>query len=453
MGVPIGLINASWGGTPAEAWTSRPALEADAAFDPYLKQWDEIIADFPRASDEYKKQLAQWKTDTAQAEADGKPAPRAPTFPMGPNHPHRPATLFNGMIAPLLPFSMRGAIWYQGESNSGRADTYYKLLPAMIRDWRAQWKEGDFPFYFVQLPNFGARNDLPVDDTSAWAKLREAQLQTLALPNTGMAVTIDVGEADNIHPRDKQTVGFRLAQAALAGTYKQKVAGSGPVFESMKIEEGKARLKFKNVDGGLKSKSAEALSKPAEPIAAAAEYPDLPSGHWAYSALDKIIKAGLTERIPTCSSNANVTYTRYEFAVAIARTMERMASPSPEIRKPIDLAARNALTALQWEFGVELRNLGVRLGSLEARKGAPDIIPREGCDLQGFAIAGEDHKWAWANAQIWGDEIIVSSEAVPNPVAVRYAWGNNPPANLYNGAGLPASPFRTDDGGDINVGK
>jgi sialate O-acetylesterase len=233
------------------------------------------------------------------------------------------------MIAPLLPFAIRGAIWYQGESNAGRAYQYRTLFPTMIRDWRTAWSQPDFPFYFVQLANWQPVKTEPGE--SEWAELREAQTMTLRERHTGMAVIIDIGEANDIHPRNKLDVGKRLAAWALAETYHQQVESSGPLYDSFAVKGDTIRIKFKHVDGGLKT----------------------------------------------------------------------------------------------------------------ADGGSP----------KGFAIAGADHKFVWAEARIEGDSIVVSSKSVPHPLAVRYAWADNPMSNLYNVAGLPASPFRTDDWPGVTVNR
>lgn len=236
------------------------------------------------------------------------------------NGPNRPTVLYNAMIHPYLQFSIKGAIWYQGESNADRAYQYRELFPTMIKDWRQKWGQGDFPFYFVQLANFMQVDNTPVE--SAWAELREAQQKTLALPNTGMATIIDIGDAKDIHPKNKQEVGRRLALIALAKTYGKKINYSGPVYQSNKVEGKQIRLTFGNTENGLKA--------------------------------------------------------------------------------------------------------------------------ADGAALNGFAIAGADKKFYWAKASIEGNQIIVRSDQVANPVAVRYAWGNNPVCNLVSNDGLPASPFRTD---------
>ncbi|MGQ9523423.1 MAG: sialate O-acetylesterase [Armatimonadota bacterium] len=327
LGVPVGLINTSWGGTPAEAWTSRSALESEEILKPILERWDHELANYPQALARYREALAKWEEEATKARQKGKTPPEKPKEPGDPTaNPWLASGLYNGMIAPLTPYAIRGAIWYQGESNADRAYQYRTLFPAMIRDWRRAWQIGNFPFFFVQLANFMDTKPEPADD--AWAELREAQLMTLSLPKTGMAVTIDIGDAKDIHPRNKQDVGYRLALAALKVAYGQDVVHSGPLYKSMKIEGDKVRIRFTNVGGGL-----------------------------------------------------------------VAR-------------------------------------------------GGP---------LKGFAVAGADRKFVWANAEIDGDTVVVWSEHVPKPVAVRYAWASNPVCNLYNAAGLPASPFRTDDWPGVTV--
>jgi sialate O-acetylesterase len=319
--VPVGMIHSSWGGTPAESWTSRGTLEADPDFKSILDSGTKLLSPYPGIFQEFEQQLARWRQDSDKAESQGAPVPELPASPNDPRrHSWRPAGLFNAMVMPLTPYAIRGAIWYQGESNAGRPAQYRKLFPAMIRDWRRAWGEGDFPFLFVQLANWGIHSP-----QSNWPELREAQLMTLSLPKTGMAVTIDIGDGSDIHPRNKQDVGFRLALAAQAIAYKQDVMYSGPIYQSMAGEGGRIRLHFKDVYGGLMAKNASGLK------------------------------------------------------------------------------------------------------------------------ISGFEIAGPDRKFESAEAEIDGDTIVVHSGKVNQPAAVRYAWGMNPSCNLYNRAGLPASPFRTDD--------
>ena len=330
LDVPVGLIHTSWGGTPAESWTSMEKLETLPDCAPLLARWEKILADYPQAAAAYQKKIEEWKQAAEKAKAEGKNPGRPPRGPHGPDSAHRPANLYNAMIAPLVPYGIRGAVWYQGESNAGRAYQYRSLFPAMIENWRESWdqpgKWRHFPFYFVQLANFRERKPEPAP--SDWAELREAQSMTLSLKNTGQAVTIDIGDAKDIHPRNKQDVGKRLALNALHQVYGQDVAYSGPMCEGMKIRGDKVTLRFDHADGGLVAK---------------------------------------------------------------------------------------------------------------------------GGTLKGFAIAGTDKTFVWADAMIEGNTVIVSSDRVAEPVAVRYAWADNPECNLYNGAGLPASPFRTDDWPGITI--
>ena len=327
LDVPIGLIHTSWGGTPAEAWTKREALEKVADAAPILERYDDAVAGYPQAMKEHEQKVIEWKKAVEKARAEKKKIPRGPRAPFGPGHPHSPAGLYNAMIAPLIRYGISGAIWYQGESNVSRAYQYRKLFPAMIKNWRNDWGLGDFRFLFVQLANFMAVKPEPAE--SAWAELREAQLMTLALPKTGMAVIIDIGEANNIHPKNKQDVGKRLALWALSRSYGKKLVYSGPIYKSMKVEGNNIILDFEHVGGGL---------------VAAGDEP-----------------------------------------------------------------------------------------------------------LKGFAIAGTDREFVWADAKIDGDTVVVSGNEDSAPVAVRYAWADNPVCNLYNEEGLPASPFRTDDWPGITV--
>jgi sialate O-acetylesterase len=485
LGVPIGLIHSSWGGTPVEAWTSRKAFLAKEPLAPIVRNYLASLKDFPERKAAYSRELAAWKervyhNDTGNegfgmgyaspdrntsswrqvtlpnlievtegrqmdgavwyrktidvpAEWAGKdlrlvlgtiddfddtyfngrkiggidektpfwyaidrvyPVPRAlvhtgpntiavrvfdqfgtggftgganelkiapadgsadpiflegpwlskieryiepateevvqskPQPPYGPGHPWAPGGLFNGMIAPIIPYAIKGVIWYQGEANVNYAYQYRDMFPAMIEDWRKRWDEGDFPFYFVQLPNYTERTTDPVE--SNWAELREAQARALSLPNTGMATIIDLGEANDIHPKNKREVGRRLSLIALARDYGIPGVFSGPTFKSVQFANGEAQIQFDNVAGGLKSVDGGAIG--------------------------------------------------------------------------------------------------------------------------GFTIAGSDHKFYWGVAKIQGNTIVVSNPYVPNPIAVRYAWANNPYVNLVNSEGLPATPFRTDDWPGITSG-
>ena len=257
LGVPIGLIHSSWGGTPAEAWTSRPVLEQLDECKPILERFQQALERYPKAMEAYDKRVEDWKQKVKDAKAAGEPPPRRPRPPMGETSPHSPAGLYNGMINPLVPYAIRGAIWYQGESNAGRAYQYRKLLPAMIECWRKPWAQGDFPFGIVQLANFrGQQTD--ANEASTWAELREAQSMTAqGVPNTGLAVIIDIGEAKDIHPRNKQDVGKRLGAWALAKVYGQQRVYSGPILESMSVEGSKIRLKFTHVGSGLTVRDGE----------------------------------------------------------------------------------------------------------------------------------------------------------------------------------------------------
>ncbi|MCR4414082.1 MAG: sialate O-acetylesterase [Thermoguttaceae bacterium] len=288
LGVPVGMINASWGGTPAESWTSRKALESESCTVPILQRWEK-------------------NTDQ--------------------KNPWRPASLYNGMIAPVVPYAIRGAIWYQGESNIGRAWQYRTLMPLLIRDWRAAWGQGDFPFGLVQLAPFTYGPAAAIQ----CAELREAQtLTVLNTPNVGMAVTMDIGNPKDIHPKNKQDVGKRLGLWALAKVYGKPVVYSGPMYKSMAVEGNKVRIRFDHVGSGL--------------------------------------------------------------------------------------------------------------------------VTRDGKAPTHFTVAGADQKFHPATAAIDGDSVVVHSDQVPQPVAVRYAWKDDDEPNLANKEGLPASPFRTDSWKSLTEG-
>ena len=277
-GVPIGLIHSSWGATSAQAWTSLGGLEKEPTLHRYVEQFKELAANFAKASATYPRELAicqeackkwddevggaynqtlkAWRAENQKLKLEGKPAipqpapvqPR-PTMPLSPDgYPNNPTVLFNGMIAPLVPYAIKGVIWYQGEGNAGQSQEYRTLFPRLIADWREKWGQGDFPFLFVQVAPF---QNLPPG-------IREAQLLSWQkTPNTAMVVTTDVGDATDIHPRQKEPVGARLALAARALAYGEKIEYSGPVFDALNIDGGRAVLRFKHLGSGLLAKDGE----------------------------------------------------------------------------------------------------------------------------------------------------------------------------------------------------
>jgi sialate O-acetylesterase len=328
LNIPVGVIQTAWGGTPAEAWTSVTSLAADPALISVFSDWGKVTENYADQIARYPIQVKQWEAAAAKAKAEGREPPRRPAPPNDPaNHQWMPGGLYNAMIAPLTPYAIRGAIWYQGENNAGkkRAYVYRRLFPAMIQDWRRAWAIGDFPFLFVQLANFG--KNAP---DSQWPELREAQAMTLQLANTGMAVTIDIGNPNDIHPTNKQDVGLRLGLAARAVAYGEKIPYSGPVFRRAVREGASLRLWFDHAEAGLSAKGGE---------------------------------------------------------------------------------------------------------------------------LRGFEIAGRDGKFTAAQARIDGSSVVVSSPDLREPVSARYAWAESPECNLYNSAGLPASPFRTYEWEDARLHK
>ena len=318
LNVPVGLINSSVGGTPIESWIAPEAQQAS----PDLKGFFDSARNAKKAADpaqakaKFDADLAKWQEAAKKAKADGKPAPRRPQDPAAlAERKGNVGGLFNGKIAPLIPYAIRGALWYQGEANStpDKAPFYHAQLSLLVNDWRARWGY-DFPFAWVQLPNFGGAG-------REWPLVREAMLKTLALPKTGMAITIDIGEEKDIHPKNKQDVGRRLAAWALGTVYGQAAATSGPLPAGHQVRGSDVVLSFTHTDGGLVAKGGE---------------------------------------------------------------------------------------------------------------------------LKGFVIAGADQQWKPAQARIEGNTVIVSHPDVKAPVAARYGWENFPVCTLFNGAGLPASPFRTD---------
>ena len=336
--VPVGLIGTNWGGTRIEPWTPPvgfrqvPELkEISAAVDRY----DPSTPAGKATWEKYVSDVEKWVNMTEAALKNGGPV-TAPVSPPGYTNATEPTAIYNSMVHPLAPYGLRGAIWYQGESNGGEGVEYFHKMQALIEGWRTVWGQKDFPlyFYFVQLADFQQPTNDPAGG-DGWARIRDAQTQSLTIPNTGMAVTIDIGAANDIHPRNKQDVGGRLALWALRDVAGQDVVVSGPKYKSMEVDGNKIRISYDHVGGGLMVGKKDGLS------------------------------------------------------------------PTEEVSS----------------------------GTLER-----------------FAIAGEDKVWQWADAKIDGDTVVVSSEKVAKPVAVRYAWSMNPAgANLYNKAGLPAVPFRTDD--------
>jgi sialate O-acetylesterase len=330
LDVPIGLIDDAWGGSACEAWVRRDLLEKDEKYKPLIARWEQIernlaAVDSATAEADYQKRVAEWQTAVDEARAQNKPLPPRPQNPVAPLTGNaRPGNIYNGVLKPTIGYGIRGVIWYQGESNAGRAYQYRDLFPLMIQSWRDEWQIGDFSFYWVQLADFMAEKPEPAG--SNWAELREAQTMTMSkLPNTGEAVIIDLGEGRDIHPRNKQDVAKRLARWALARDYgMSNVPYHSPQYKSMERQGNKIVLSFDHAGSGL-----------------------------------------------------------YTF----------------DTTNPV-----------------------------------------------GFAIAGEDKKFVWADAKLVGtDRIEVSNDKVNEPVAVRYAWADNPVCNVYSREGLPLTPFRTDD--------
>lgn len=316
--VPVGLIHTSWGGSPAEVWMSGPALEASAEYR------SDILGAYEGAKARYDEAVANWTAAKAKAEAEGKQFTQGRPWPAW-----KPTELYNGMIAPLLPCAIQGAIWYQGESNAGRAWQYRRLFADMIRNWRRDFGQDSFPFLAVQLAPWDKNRKRSLEEITAepvdsdWAELREAQdIAARTLPNVGIAVITDVGDKDDIHPTRKVPVGERLAMAACAIAHGGRETGLSPTYHKVEFEDSRAEVSFNHVKGALKC---------------------------------------------------------------------------------------------------------------------------EGERLTGFAIAGADRKFVWANAQIEGRRVEVWSDQVPEPVAVRFGWADYPVVNLYSAQGLPVSPFRTDD--------
>lgn len=309
--VPIGIIESAWGGTPAEAWTSMHALSQDAALMPVFSAWSAMSDNESVTRREEDKERKEVEQKYGPQEDENLRLPWHPVF-----NSWAPASLYNGMIAPLTKFPIRGVIWYQGESNTDvlRYRVYGRLFQTLIQDWRAAWTQGNFPFLFVQIANYHTGPD------DHWPEVREAQRQALQLANTAMVVTIDIGDPQNIHPTDKQDVGYRLALAARAVAYHEHLEDSGPLYHSMSRDGATLHLYFDHADEGLMMK---------------------------------------------------------------------------------------------------------------------------GQQLQGFEIAGLDGKFVPATARIDGATVVLSSPSVEKPTQARYGWSGDPVCNLFNKAGLPASPFHT----------
>jgi sialate O-acetylesterase len=342
--VPIGIVHSSKGATPIESWMSPAALASDPAFAIVSERWQHTLAEYPARQAAHVARLAEWTKAEEAAKlaamnrmagtAKRSPSPAAgtpphaewlrgnprPRAPRGPGDPWTPSGLFNGMINPLLPYAMRGVLWYQGESNAERAAEYHPLFAAMITAWRAHFGQGDFPFYWVNLADYAVPAD-GGEKGRSYAFLREAQTKTLALPNTGQALAIDLGDPRDIHPANKQEVARRLALLARNRIYEQVVDDTGPTFDSATREGSALRVRFRHAGSGL------------------------------------------------------------------------VAHDKP---------------------------------------------------VQSLELAAADRIFHPAEGRIERDTIVVTSGAVREPVAVRYAWTNAPEANLYNGAGLPAVPFRSD---------
>ncbi len=317
LGVTVGLIHSAYGGTPAEAWTDAARLTADPELASIVERWERRVS-------AYQVDLAAYEAARASGESDA-------SMPVEPPARYAPGGLFNAMIHPLIPYAVRGAVWYQGESNVWRAMQYRPLLTTMIEDWRQRWGQPSFAFGIVQLPNYENPPRVP-PGVYSWAELREAQFAIARdLDEVGLAVTIDIGDPTDIHPLNKQDVGRRLGLWALDEAYGGEGVSSGPLYRDYEIVGDKVYLSFDHVGSGLE--------------------------------------------------------------------------------------------------------------------------PREGDELKGFVIAGPDRKFRWAKAVIEGDRVVVSEQKVPEPLAVRYGWADNPAwANLINREGLPASPFRTDDWESVTQG-
>ena len=339
LDVPIGLISSNWSATSIEPWLCREGL----ASVPELKGFSKLAEDASpdtetgkKRTQEYQINMKTWQILAEKAQADKQALPAAPDLPPGMSGNSGALThIFNGLIHPLVPFAMRGVIWYQGESNGGDNDIYMHKMQALVGGWRHVWQQGDFPFYWVQIANLGKVDPDKPEMGDGWCKVREAQRKALTIPNTGMAVTIDIGDTKDVHPKNKQDVGKRLAAWALAKDYGKKIECSGPLFQKFAVEGNKIRIGFDHTGSGL---------------------------------------------------------------------------------------------------------------MIGEKSGLEPVREASGVKLKWISIAGADKKFYWAEAVVDGKTLVVSSDKVANPVAVRYAFAMNPEgANLYNKEGFPASPFRTDE--------
>lgn len=251
--IPVGLINTSWGGSGVETWISRKGFDRNDTTKRVYARWRDVVENHAEEGIEYYNEMGRWIDDLYHAMYSKQPLPQyaeAPdTDPAMPVFPTVPTWTYNAMIAPITLFPVTGAIWYQGETNAGRAWDYRDLFPALIADWRDKWENPDMPFLYVQLANY--KTGMQPIDESTWAELREAQLMTLDMPNTGMAVAIDIGESEDIHPRNKQEVGRRLALQALKVAYGRDILASGPLYDSMTVRDGEVHLRFTSTGSGL----------------------------------------------------------------------------------------------------------------------------------------------------------------------------------------------------------
>ena len=257
MKVPFGLIHTSWGGTPAQAWTSREALTRDAALMPLLGEWSKVLDAYPDSFAKYQKAMVEWD----KSPKDSTPAPRRPAMPMGPGHSHQPTGLYNAMIHPIVKYTIKGMLWYQGETNASRiqAPLYRRLFETMIQDWRKNWEQGDFPFLWVQLANYAKTGP-------DWVIVQEAQANATELKATGMAVINDIGTPGDIHPTNKQDVAARLVRIARHVAYREDLVYSGPRFRQATTETAttgdraaRIRVWFDSVGGGLKARDGAAV--------------------------------------------------------------------------------------------------------------------------------------------------------------------------------------------------